>query len=517
MTAIEVTFLTGRYVATAHDARDETEWPPHPARLYSAMVAAWADSDQAERSALEWLETQPPPNITASEADERRVVRHFVPVNDKISSGKDLNKVSEVLPKGRVKKPRYFPSVTPRDPIVTYAWPQKAPIEVSEVLDSLLERVTRLGHSSSLVSCRRLQSRPPAANYVPDDDSRMLRLRWVKKGQLRELKQLYERHQAMRSRDLPFVTASYRLPYRMVAYRDVETGADGTVAALARPNTAGKWIVFEVHPADRRMPLTHTVELTKALRSAVFSYADDPIPEGLSGHLLNGRPSAKPHVGFIALPNVGHEHADGRVMGFAVSLPHELDSEARQATLRAIGTWENQAGSDWRLVLRLGKRGTCRMRRRQGPFALVSLRPSIWCRCARTWVSVTPVALPRHPGRLSSGTAHARARAWARAEAAVLRALEHVGLPAPDDVTVSLAPFVIGSRPAAHFPVFRQGGGQQRGTIRCLVHICVRFSEHVTGPLILGSGRYLGLGLMRPVFDSLVEPGSGSPKGGGNA
>ena len=82
---IEVNFLTGRFVATCHNDRRQPEWPPHLARLFSALVAAWADADEPDRSgraALEWLESQAPPGIAASEALPRKVVSHFVPVND---------------------------------------------------------------------------------------------------------------------------------------------------------------------------------------------------------------------------------------------------------------------------------------------------------------------------------------------------------------------------------------------------------------------------------------------------
>ena len=81
---IEVNFLTGRYVATCHNERQRCEWPPHPARLFSALVATWAEDEQdpAEREALEWLESQGPPAISASGATPRTVVSHFVPVND---------------------------------------------------------------------------------------------------------------------------------------------------------------------------------------------------------------------------------------------------------------------------------------------------------------------------------------------------------------------------------------------------------------------------------------------------
>ena len=81
---IEVNFLTGRYVATHHNKRDRAEWPPHPARLFSALVATWADGDcdVTERHALEWLETQDPPSISTPGATPREPVSHFVPVND---------------------------------------------------------------------------------------------------------------------------------------------------------------------------------------------------------------------------------------------------------------------------------------------------------------------------------------------------------------------------------------------------------------------------------------------------
>jgi CRISPR-associated protein Csb2 len=63
---IEVELLTGRYAATAHNDRNQAEWPPHPARLFSALVAALHDGevvDPAEREALVWLENQDPPAL----------------------------------------------------------------------------------------------------------------------------------------------------------------------------------------------------------------------------------------------------------------------------------------------------------------------------------------------------------------------------------------------------------------------------------------------------------------------
>lgn len=85
MLAIEVVFLTGRYVATAHNTRTVGEWPPHPARVFSALVATHHATPQPavdERVVLEWLEQIGAPHITASDASKRDVVTVYVPVND---------------------------------------------------------------------------------------------------------------------------------------------------------------------------------------------------------------------------------------------------------------------------------------------------------------------------------------------------------------------------------------------------------------------------------------------------
>ena len=66
MLAIEVELLCGRYAATAHNDRNQAEWPPHPARFFSALVAVLHENepvDPVERDALLWLEQQSPPSL----------------------------------------------------------------------------------------------------------------------------------------------------------------------------------------------------------------------------------------------------------------------------------------------------------------------------------------------------------------------------------------------------------------------------------------------------------------------
>lgn len=546
MFAIEVNCLTGRFVASTHHDRALAEWPPHPARLFSALVATWADSDNpdpAERNALEWLEAQDPPSIAASTAERRKVITHFVPVNDasvvspssyrkrakKIDAlQRDLVEVRrsdgvaasrrertletllrkerdvtnlvtgtaktgiDLLPESRIHQARLYPSVTPTEPRVTFLWVDKPSDVITEALDGLLSRVTRLGHSSSVVSCR-ISSDYPVPSYVPADRGRVLR--WVRKGQLEHLESEYRQHRGSRRRTLPFIA---------VRYRSLQDTRSGGHAAAPRPDTVGDWFIFEFLPASRRLPSTRTAEIAKVLRATVFKYAEDPLPEGLTGHRKDGSPSSSPHVGFLPLPHIGHEHADGRLMGTAIAMPDSLDSRSRRSVLRAIGTWEetcrdNGLGESRPLMyLKLGRGGRIGMRRQTGTSDLVALRPRIWRRPARRWVSATPIALPAHPGRLGRGTASARATAWNRAEEAVIASCRHIGLPEPVRVVVSFEPFIRGARPAQRFPAFRQGDRRGGGVARRLVHASVTFAEPVSGPLVLGSGRYLGLGLMRP-------------------
>ena len=548
---IEVNFLTGRFVASCHNNRRQAEWPPHPARLFSALVAAWADSDEpdeSERKALVWLESQSPPSISASEAAPRKVVSHFVPVNDasavsrswyerratdidrlkvaldaeleasggeftkkaerlenKLSKALDVNaqvgqaggKASSastlMLPDHRGKQERFFPSVTPNVPSLCYLWDVQPPHDYAEILDLLLQRVSRLGHSSTLVSCR-VTVDTPEATLRPGGGS--LSMRIVRRGQLSELERLHAQHGGIRPRSLPYVNSQYR----------AVSGDSVEQEGFLHANTGGDWMIFEFDPNSRALPASRSLEVATAMRGAIFRHAEDSMPEGLSGHLIDGNPTLDPHVAFLPLPYVGFTHADGRLLGMAISAPYSLSEESRSALYRAIGNWEAECtGSDaqtesqYPLSLFLGSRAIVRLSRLRTISGIVSLRPGVWDRASNLWVSATPIALPRHPGRLARGSAEARIRAWGLAESSLITACEHVGLPKPSSIEMSLNPIIQGARPTGRFPPFSQKDQDGRPVRRQLIHASLSFDHPVKGPLLLGTGRFLGLGLMRPV------------------
>src|SRR5262245_8274219 len=160
MLALEVEFLLGRYAAADFRDRDRPEWPPHPARRVSALVAAAHGSGLAEsaRAALLWLETLSPPLVCAEAAPGVQTpVTAFVPVNDP----KD-----DLRPQRTERRPRSFPSVVLQAPSqVHFLWPEAQPDALlKQLLGSVAGHVAYLGSSRSPVRVR-LTDDPPAPNW----------------------------------------------------------------------------------------------------------------------------------------------------------------------------------------------------------------------------------------------------------------------------------------------------------------------------------------------------------------
>jgi CRISPR-associated protein Csb2 len=76
MLTLGIRYLTGSVAASDVADRRHAEWPPHPGRVFMALAAAHFSTgdDPGERAALEWLETQPAPELVAPDAIERPVV-----------------------------------------------------------------------------------------------------------------------------------------------------------------------------------------------------------------------------------------------------------------------------------------------------------------------------------------------------------------------------------------------------------------------------------------------------------
>src|SRR5438552_5798240 len=121
MFALEVEYLLGRVFAGDFQNRSESEWPPHPVRLFSALAAAYFENggNTREKAALEWLESQDPPHIRAGSAGTSETPRAYVPTNYP----------GDGPPVLRGKQPRYFPAQGPSEATVHFIWPGAEPAE----------------------------------------------------------------------------------------------------------------------------------------------------------------------------------------------------------------------------------------------------------------------------------------------------------------------------------------------------------------------------------------------------
>ncbi|MBN2293776.1 MAG: type I-U CRISPR-associated protein Cas5/Cas6, partial [Pirellulales bacterium] len=98
MFAITIDYLTGVCYANERAAGRPgvPEWPPHPERLFQALVAS---STERDNEALRWIAAQPAPSIVAGEAKARHTLSMFSPANDKLPSRNQVTqKKKEMAP-----------------------------------------------------------------------------------------------------------------------------------------------------------------------------------------------------------------------------------------------------------------------------------------------------------------------------------------------------------------------------------------------------------------------------------
>lgn len=507
MLAIEVELLTDRYAATAHNDRSRAEWPPHPARFFSALVAALHDHDPVdphEREALLWLEGQPPPSLDADlfvtdHLGRRRVLDVFVPVNDvvmtfKKAKGVEKLNASDPLSTGipRTKQARAFPTAVPARSRFAFVWPESIPEALRTALDHLCARVTRLGHSSSLVRCA-IVDRPITPTLIPNEDGDVV-LRTFGPNQLARLETEFVRHQGVENRVLPAI------PKR---YGKFDADLSDTATVSAESIFSNDWVIFERVGGARPLSSRGT-DLSRALRDALFDqHGLKTLPAALSGHQQDGSATDQPHVVFVALPFVGHEHADASVQGCAIVIPRGLADSDREGLLRLVAAWERNRSIDIDGTMELAGANLPTVRLKRVELAAKStLRPATWCRPARHFVTATPIALDRNPGNLRSNQNRTAHKAAMEAQRYVADACTRIGLPRPMSVEVSLAPLLPGAQPVH---AFLPWPGRPGRTARVRVHADIRFAEPVRGPVLLGAGRFFGLGLCLPIPEGVTR------------
>lgn len=465
MLGLRIQYLSGRVYAANTTDPSVPEFPPHPFRLFSALVDALhgpsEEHDAAEREALLWLEKQGAPSMKLPE---------FIPADPAPLTHQPVNDDDglQALPHRRTRKDRYFPAQALGVPheaeacTVWYIWAAD-PGQNLVALKSLTARVASLGHSMSLVALH-ITDQPPAPDYGPAEAGEFA-VRTPGPGLLERLETNHARYQETGRR-------VQLLSPRWQSYAPI-----GEPSGNPPCSDMGN-VVAVVRLAGRPLAARHALALAEAARNAVLSHWPEPsIPAVISGHEPDGSPYRQPHLAVCPLLDAAHVHADGHLGGVGFVVP---DAEIGHTLLRALTTVS---------TLRLGELGAlpCHL---VPPWAQAELprflSPWTYSATATNWGTVTPALLHRHP------------RSSRPVEGIVAQLCTQVGLPEPIEIHASHVP------PHAGAPLAGTVYGDRfRGRPRLHLRLC--FNEPVRGPLLLGVGRYFGMGLMRPTRSNAQE------------
>lgn len=435
---------------------DPGEWPPSPARVFSALVAADGTRSRCrvtDGSELVALESASPPTILAS------------PYGDVLRSGMCPRYV--VIDETKKKTVQDYPArtaavvqpgtrVSPRESVILYRWSDFTPTQ--EHLAALRARAARIGYLGCADTPVRVRVRSSDGGDHPG---------------LRKWR--------------PAADGEVSLP---VPYAGLLDSLDAAYDALAAGKPGSRsWIPTErafytTHPSefeqaptvvwlrfDHPLPGRRIVSVTQALRDLVLrAFGDDNAPHVIHGHgeASEGYEQAR----FLALPEVGYPHARGRIRGAAAWLPPDTDAGIIQVVRAALRGQQD---------LYRGKVFRVRMEQFDGTVRPWSSTPPRWVGPARRWASAFPVVFER----------------FAKGEPTrqdVLSMCRHALLPEPVSWRFSRVPLIAGGVDLAPHEVFRPGKARAQ-----YQHLEVHFAEPVRGPLTIGRGRQLGLGLMAPL------------------
>lgn len=473
------------------------EWPPAPARVFQAMVAGSAlgqSLPEALIPALQWLEQLPPPVIAAPVRTVGQAVSLYVPNNDADALA-DPTDVSTIRTAKRVQ-PSLFDGQQP----LMYAWTVPGEDGPAQALTEAVQAVYQLGRGvdmawadvrwldedalhALLIGYRGVVHQPAhgfAASPsllcpVPGSlDSLMLRHRAPR---LRSESVGKKARTVFTNPPKPrFAAIGYAPLRRSVAYD------------LQDRDTAGAW----PWPLDRVAILVERVREAAAIRlRAAMPDESEVIDRCLLGRSLDGRGTVDlaQRVRILPLPSIGTRHADQAVRRLVVEMPEACPLGLDDLTwaLSGLDHVDGDTGevSPWLLT----RADDVQM---QAHYS----RPS------RYWQSVTAVVLPRPAARRridparqrdEAKSASERQREESRAVDAVCAALRHAGVLANvAAVHVQREPFNGRGRRADSF-----AGGTRFEKERCW-HVAISFDRPVEGPLAIGDGRFVGLGMLAP-------------------
>lgn len=486
-----------------HDGRFHGmgEWAPSPARLFQALIAGAARGaalDEHACRALRWLESLEPPAIAVPRMSVGQRVHVFGPDNDIDAVGNDPARV------GEIRSPKTFePRLFDANEEFVYAWVHDDD-ENAQTICRVAESLYQFGRGIDMAWAK--------GEVVTQEefDARLSRHRGLLYRPTRSpgrtlacpapgsLASLSARFEAGRSR-----------------FRPALHGKSGRQLFLQPPRPRFSQVVYDSPPLLKvfalRMgasnaaffPYLHTraSSLITWIRDETASRLREKLPARraeiercLIGRKANGSDAGptSERVRIVPLPSIGNDNVDRGIRRIVVAVPSGCP-------LRADDLWWAISGIESVSV------DTGEVHFTVVPFESDNMLAR-YVESSRMWRTVTPVALPESVKRRRIDPARRVAEAKAgeerieeqrRAAGAIVQALRQADVRTrAEHIRVQREPFEArGARVEAFAPGTRFA--KER-----LWHVEVAFVEPVSGPLAIGDGRFLGLGVMAPARQS---------------
>ncbi|NPA71512.1 MAG: type I-U CRISPR-associated protein Cas5/Cas6, partial [Gammaproteobacteria bacterium] len=332
-----------------------------------------------------------------------------------------------------------------------------------ETFKKLLSRVSRFGSSRNPVVLELVEV-GPTPNYFPIDvesyHPSIIPVRVFYPGFLNDLER--------RHRYTPQIRT---IPTRYWPYIHIENLPNYEPAFNLLPE-----LRIAIEPS---IPIEFWSVFVEKLRSKLIASALSALGTSEENFTwIHGHPSPKStddplHVAIAPLAFVGSKWADGNVLGIAFLLPQkylhkrselaatlwQLTNDPRAKKLK-FGPWEVQ------LLPPAGNQK--------------SLSPYRWTQKSRRWATITPVIWERHPRRLQD-------------EASIVELmLKNANLPRA--VSYRAVPY----SPLKGVPASKDFllTSRWKGLI---THMVLEFEKPIPGPVLLGRGKYFGLGFFAPL------------------
>ena len=488
---ITVRFHECRYHGQGDGFSESDGWPPSPARLFQALVAAAARGAQLrseDRQALMWLEQLDPPEIAAPAVRRGRAVKVFVPNNDLDSKEGDPARVSETRVEKRWR-PCFFDSQEP----VLYVWDFEAGPAEAEAsrICSIAERLYQLGRGIDIAWAEGQILDRNNVKVILESHPTILR-KPRKSGSTAvphpgTLDSLILRYQRKRERLTTVLEG--RKSYQLFTQPPKASFSHAGYEAPPRQ------LHFELRLPSGGFaprPLATSASLVTGLRNLAADRLSDALPDkaALFERIIIGRGAGPAdldqRIRLIPIPSIGTMHTDPSVRRIMVEVP--ANCPIRLDDLRwaftGIQPFDPGTGEIW-------------------SGSLVSTDDSRmadrFAQSGRVFRSITPVALPIASRRYLEGSrpqkrGEERVQEEWQAAGALVQALRHTGIRArPTDILVRKEPL---HRRGVRAEKFADGS---RFSKHVLWHAELRFSELIPGPLVVGNGRFCGLGLLEPV------------------